>query len=174
VPLDVPSGDTFDTAVFTQIASVINNVSATYNMGLTVTVVPVPTGQLLENAFSVPTHYYMYALGWIDDYPWVIDFLTPMFAPNGAYTGADGWNLPQMATLNQQADAASASGNIAGIVTASNAMNTLGNKEVMYLWTLYNVNFVTMTTNVQGFYFNPSLSTAAAGGVGPEYFATLY
>ncbi len=174
IPLVVPSGDTFDTAVFTQIASVINNVSAAYNMGLTVTVVPVPTGQLLANAFSVPTHYYMYALGWIDDYPWVLDFLTPMFAPNGAYTGADGWNLPQMQTLNQQANAASASGNIAGIVTASNAMNTLGNKEVMYLWTLYNVNFVTMTTNIQGFYFNPSLSTAAAGGVGPEYFATLY
>ncbi len=174
IPLVVPSGDTFDTAVFTQIASVVNNVSATYNMGLTVTVVPVPTGQLLANAFAVPTHYYMYALGWIDDYPWVLDFLTPMFAPNGAYTGADGWNLPQMATLNSQANAASAAGNIAGIVTASNAMNTLGNKEVMYLWTLYNVNFVTMTTNVQGFYFNPSLSTAAAAGVGPEYFATLY
>ncbi|MDA4114603.1 MAG: ABC transporter substrate-binding protein [Thaumarchaeota archaeon] len=174
VPLVVPSGDTVDTAIFTQIASVINNVSAAYNMGLTVTVVPVPTGQLLANAFSVPTHYYMYALGWIDDYPWVLDFLTPMFAPNGAYTGADGWNLAQMATLNSQANAASQSGNIGGIVAASNAMNTLGNKEVMYLWTLYNVNFVTMTSNVQGFYFNPSLSTAAAAGVGPEYFATLY
>ncbi|MDA4136520.1 MAG: ABC transporter substrate-binding protein [Thaumarchaeota archaeon] len=174
IPLVVPSGDTFDTAVLTQIASVVNNVSATYNMGLTVSVVPVPTGQLLANAFAVPTHYYMYALGWIDDYPWVLDFLTPMFAPNGAYTGADGWNLPEMATLNSQAIAASQSGNLAGIVAASNAMNTLGNKEVMYLWTLDSINFVTMTSNVKGFFFNPSLSTAASEGVGPEYFATLY
>ncbi len=53
-------------------------------------------------------------------------------------------------------------------------MNTLANKEVMYLWTLYTVNFVTMTSNVQGFYFNPVSEYCAAGGVGPEYFATLY
>jgi ABC-type oligopeptide transport system substrate-binding subunit len=174
IPLVVGSGDAVDTAIFTQLAATVNNVSATYNMGLTVTIVPVPTGQLLANAFSVPTHYYMYALGWIDDYPWVLDFLSPMFAPNGAYTGADGWNLTQMATLNSQANAASAAGNVAGIVAASNAMNAFGNKEVMYLWTLDSVNFVTMTSNIHGFYFNPSLSTAASGGVGPEYFATLY
>jgi hypothetical protein len=53
-------------------------------------------------------------------------------------------------------------------------MTALANKEVMYLWTQYTVNFVTMTSNVHGFYFNPGLSTAAGGGVGPEYFATLY
>jgi ABC-type oligopeptide transport system substrate-binding subunit len=163
-----------DEQIFNAIATTINNVSATYNMGLQVSVVPVPTGQELANAFSSPTHYYMYALGWIDDYPWVLDFLGPMYAPNGAYTGPDGWNLPEMETLYQQAEAASASGNLNALVAASDQMNQLANQEVMYLWTQYTVNFVTMTSNVQGFYFNPGLSTAAGGGVGPEYFATLY
>ncbi|MGH9919328.1 MAG: ABC transporter substrate-binding protein, partial [Nitrososphaerales archaeon] len=86
------TGDTVDEQIMDAIAGTINNCSATYTMGLTVSVVPVPTGQLLANAFASPTHYYMYALGWIDDYPWVLDFLGPMFAPNGAYTGPDGWN----------------------------------------------------------------------------------
>jgi ABC-type transport system substrate-binding protein len=168
------SGDTVDEQIFNAIATTINNVSATYNMGLTVNVVPVPTGQLLANAFASPTHYYMYALGWIDDYPWVLDFLGPMYAPNGAYTGPDGWNLPQMGLLYQEAVNASSTGNLSALVAASDQMNQLANNEVMYLWTLYTVNFVTMTSNVQGFYFNPGLSTAAGGGVGPEYFATLY
>ncbi len=174
IPLIFGSGDTVDEQIFNAIATTINNVSATYNMGLQVTVEPVPTGQELANAFSSPTHYYMYALGWIDDYPWVLDFLGPMYAPNGAYTGPDGWNLPAMETLYQQAEAASASGNLNALVAASDQMNQIANQEVMYLWTLYTVNFVTMTSNVHGFYFNPGLSTAAGGGVGPEYFATLY
>ena len=53
-------------------------------------------------------------------------------------------------------------------------MNALSNKEVMYLWTFNVVNFVTMTSNVQGLYWNTSLDSAVGNGVGPEYFATLY
>ncbi len=174
IPLIVGSGDVVDEQIFNAIATTINNVSSTYNMGLTVSVVPVPSGTELANAFASPTHYYMYALGWIDDYPWVLDFLGPMYAPNGAYTGPDGWNLPAMETLYQQAQNDSATGNTAGLVAAADQMSVLANKEVMYLWTVYTVNYVTMTSNVQGFYFNPGLSTAAGGGVGPEYFATLY
>ena len=166
------TGDTVDQAVFEDIASVVNNISSTYNMGLTVSVVPVPTGQMITEAFS--GNLYMYALGWFADYPWVIDFLGPMYAPGQAYTAPDNWNLTQMATLFSQAQNASSHNDIKGLIEASNAMNMLANQEVMYLWTLNSVDYMAMTSNVQGFKFNPSLSTAAGGVAGPELFTDLY
>ncbi len=45
ISLYYPTGDTLDESIFDQIAAAVNNVSATYNMGLTVTIIPVPTGQ---------------------------------------------------------------------------------------------------------------------------------
>jgi ABC-type transport system substrate-binding protein len=168
------TGDTLDEAVFNQIAGTINNASYTYNMGLTVSVSPLPTGQLLTEAFSTPSRLYIYALGWIDDYPWVVDFLGPMFAPSQSYTGSGGWNLTRMASLYHQAVIATEKNNVTGLVAVSNMMNTLANQGVMYLWTFYSTNYTVMTSNVQGFYYNPSLYTAAGGGIGPVYYAALY
>jgi ABC-type oligopeptide transport system substrate-binding subunit len=168
------TGDTLDEAFFNQIASNINTISFTYNMGLTVNVQPLPTGQLLTEAFSTPSRLAFYALGWIDDYPWVVDFLGPMFAANQAYTGSGGWNIGSLNALYQQAVTATSNNNLTGLVKVSDAMNKIANNMVMYLWTVYSANLITMTSNVQGFYYNPSLYTAAGGGVGPEYFATLY
>ena len=169
-----PTGDTVDEHIFNEISGTVNNVSATYNMGLTVSLVPLPLGQLTASAFTTPTHFYMYSLGYEQDYPWVTDFLGPMLVPGQAYPGPDGWNLPAMATLYQQAVNASGRGDVQGIIDASNAMNTLANQNVLYLWTFYTTNFITMTSNVQGLYYNPSINPAGPGGVGPQYFATLY
>jgi hypothetical protein len=47
------------------------------------------------------------------------------------------------------------------------AMNTLANQAVMYLWTDYPGFFWVMTSSIQGFYWNPTL-----GASGP-LFATL-
>ncbi len=170
IQLYVPTGDTFDEQIFTQIAGVINNASGTYNMGLQAQVVPLPSGQLLSDL----GHLYSYEFGWIDDYPWVLDFLSPMYAPSGTYTGPDGWNIPLEGTLINKAVTASAAGNLTGLVSISNQMSQIANNAVIDLWTNYPYTFIVMTSNVQGFFWNPSLSTAAAGGVGPEYFATLY
>ncbi|MDE1852675.1 MAG: hypothetical protein KGI38_02880 [Thaumarchaeota archaeon] len=167
-------GDTVDEGILDTIAGNINNVSATYNMGLTVSVVPLPTGTLLNEAFASPTHLYFYALGWFADYPWVVDFLGPMYAPANTYTGPDGWNLTAMANLYSQVLSASESNSIPALLTATHGMNVVANNEVMYLWTQYPLNFMSMTSNLGGFYYNPALSTSAAGGTGPEYFATLY
>lgn len=167
------TGDTLDEAVFNQIAGTINNASFAYNMGLTVSVSPLPSGQLLTEAFSTPSRLYFYSLGWIDDYPWVVDFLGPMFAPSQAYTGSGGWNLTRMASLYKQAVIATEKNNVTGLVAISDMMNALANKGVMYLWTFYSTNYTVMTSNVQGFYYNPSLYTAAGGGIGPVYYAAL-
>jgi len=174
IQVNFPTGDLVDEQILDQVAGTVNNVSATYNMGLTVSVVPLPLGQLTAEAFSTPTHFYMYALGYEEDYPWVTDFLGPMFVPGQAYPSPDGWNLPAMQALYRQAVNASAHGDIQGIIAASNAMNSLANEGVLYLWTFYTTNFITMTSNIQGFYYNPSINPAGPGGVGPEYFATLY
>ena len=102
VPLVYGSGDTADEAIFNDMAGTINNISTTYNMGLNVVVQPLPTGQMITEAFSEPTHLYMYALGWIDDYPWVLDFTGNMLAYPGTYPGTSGMNFPAMNTLYQR------------------------------------------------------------------------
>jgi hypothetical protein len=174
ITLYYQTGDTVDQAIFQQIASVINNISSVYNMGLTVSTVPIPLGQLTTEAFTTPTYFYMYSLGYEQDYPWVLDFLGPMFAPGQSYTNPDGWNIAQMSVLFKEAVAANSAGNTSGLIDISNQMNTLANNMVMYLWTFSTTNFITMTSNVQGFYYNPSINPAGPGGVGPQYFATLY
>jgi ABC-type transport system substrate-binding protein len=174
VTLVYGSGDTADEAIMNDMATVLNNVSSTYNMGLTVAVQPLETGQMITEAFSQPTHLYLYALGWIDDYPWVLDFTGNMLAYPGTYPGTAGMNFPAMTALYQDSLNASATGNTAALIKYSDEMNALSNKEVMYLWTFNVVNFVTMTSNVHGLYWNNNLGSAAGNGVGPEYFATLY
>jgi ABC-type transport system substrate-binding protein len=167
----VASGDTVDTEIFDSIASVINNITYTYNLGWSVSVSTVPSGQLLTQAFS--GYYYFYSLGWFADYPWVTDFLGPMYAPSNTYTGPDGWNLTQMATLYSQARADTASNNTADLIRVTNEMNTLANQEVMYLWTFNAYNILVITSNVQGVFNNPALSTNAAGDA-LELFWPLY
>jgi ABC-type transport system substrate-binding protein len=154
ITLVAPTGDTVDIDVMNAIAGTVNNVSSTYNMGLTVTVEPIPVGTMITEAFS--GNLYMYALGWLDDYPWAIDYLGPMYAPAQTYPGPDGWNIAQMGTLYKDAVSASARGDLATIVSDTNAMNTLANQAVMYLWTWYPAFVEVFTSNIQGFFWNPS------------------
>jgi len=158
------TGDTVDLAILNSIASTVNNVSSTYHMGLTVTVEPIPSDTLLTQAFS--GNLYMYSLGWFDDYPWAIDFTGPMYKPYGTYPAPDGWNLPQMGTLYGDSVNASSSGDLARIVSDTDQMNTIANQGVMYLWTVYPQFFYVMTSNIQGFYWNPAL-----GANGPLFAA---
>ena len=122
-------------------------------------------GTLTTEGFS--GNLYMYTLGWFDDYPWAVDFSGPMFKPYGTYPAPDGWNIPEMGTLYQDQVNASASGDLARVASDMDAMNTLANQAVMYLWTDYPGFFWVMTSSIQGFYFNPTL-----GASGP-LFATL-
>jgi ABC-type transport system substrate-binding protein len=165
-------GDVFDEALFTDIATAIDNVSATYNMGLSVAVTPEPTGFLV--AQSLAGYYPLYALGWFADYPWVYDFDLAAFGPSGSYSAPDGWNITQMHSLIAQEATASSQGNLSGVIAASHAMNALSNSMVQYIWTLWSYNIMAITSNVHGYYFNAALSTSAGGIAGPQYFATYY
>lgn len=171
VPLVYATGDTVDEQILNQIAGTINNASTFYNMGLSVQVTPLPCGQMVSEAFSGQVYGWAEScFGWFDDYPWSMDFLGPILSPGGIYTGPGGWNLAEMGALWDQAQAANAAGNIAGVVQASNQMSQLGNREVVDIATFYPEIYMVMTSNVRGFYFNPAIYTTGE----PQYFAALY
>ncbi len=125
---------------------------------------------MLTEAFS--HSLYFWSLAWYADYPWATDFLSNLYAPGYAYPGIDNVNLTQMAVLNAEAVEATTNNNFTGVVTLSNQMNQLANQAVLYLWTFYpalawtNSAIGVFTSNVQGFYYNPSLNGM--------YFATMY
>jgi peptide/nickel transport system substrate-binding protein len=170
ITLTYATGDTVDEAILNQMAETMNNVSTTYNMGLTIELVPLPLGQMTSEAFAGQVYAWAEApFGWYDDYPWSMDFLGPILSPGGIYTAPGGWNLPQMGTYWNEAQQANSVGNVAGVVTATNAMAALGNKEVMDIWTFYPAIYMVMTSNVHGFYFNPAIYTTGE----PQYFASL-
>ncbi len=170
VSLIYATGDTVDQSILNQIAGTINNVSTTYNMGLTVNVTPLPCGQMTTEAFSGQVYAWAEScFGWFDDYPWSLDFLGPILSPGGIYTGPGGWNLAQMGTYWNEAQAASAIGNDSGVVSATNSMAALANRDVSDIWTFYPDIYMVMTSNIQGFYFNPAIYTTGE----PQYFAYL-
>jgi ABC-type transport system substrate-binding protein len=171
IPLVYATGDTVDEAILNQIAGTMNNVSVTYNMGLTVQVTPLPCGQMTSEAFSGQVYAWAEAcFGWYDDYPWAMDFLGPILSPGGIYTAPGGWNSQQMGKYWSQAQEANAKGDTTSLVQAINSMSALGNTQVSDIWTFYPEIYMVMTSNVQGFYFNPAIYTTGE----PQYFAALY
>jgi ABC-type transport system substrate-binding protein len=151
VTLVYDSGDTLFQAVETQIAGAINNASLTYNMGLTVNVVPEPEGFMATNA----PHEYAYVFGWSVDYPWVLWIDRVILSPYGFPVTAS-WNVTAMAKLYQQAVAADSSGNTAALASISQQMDTMSNQLVQYINAFWFDNYITVTTNnAQGLLYLP-------------------
>src|SRR5208337_2702241 len=170
IPLVYATGDSVDEAILNQVAGTVNNVSVTYNMGLSVQVTPLPCGQMTSEAFSGQVYAWAEAcFGWYDDYPWALDFLGPILSPGGIYTGPGGWNTKQMGAYWSQAQQANSQGNMPALISAINSMQALGNQQVSDIWTFYPEIYMVMTSNVQGFYFNPAIYTTGE----PQYFAAL-
>ena len=165
ITIAYPAGQTVDEQVMTEIATAINNVSTTYNMGLTVSVVPIPLGQQTVDGFS--GYLYMWSSSANADYPWAIDFLGPLYDPNNIFTGPAGWNITIMSNLFNQAVKATSNGNISGVVAASDLMNQISNEEVQYLWTIYPEFIQPITSNVRGLTYNPAIYGTI------EYFAYI-
>jgi len=169
VPLDYAVGNTLNGAIVTQVAEAINNISATYNMGLTVTIVPEPSGTLISQAFAGQT-YAFDGLDWTADYPWVTDYTGTLLAPGGTWFGIQHYNYSILGTLSSQALAYSHAGDDANLVKTTSQMFQFANNEVMQLQTVYPLYFVTMTSNIQGFFYNPTEPFQQQ----TFYFAALY
>jgi ABC-type transport system substrate-binding protein len=169
VTLTYDSGDTVYEAIFTDIADSINNISATYNMGLTVQIQPVPDGQMLTQGLA--DELYSSYQTWVVDYPWASNILGAVLAPGHFTAASDGWNLTQMGQLYQQDLAADAQNNVSGLIKVSNAMNELANQAVEYIWVNHPETVAVITSNVKGFSYNPALGCLPATCIG---FANLY
>lgn len=146
VVLSVAAGDPVDLAAFNTISNTIDNISTTYNMGLTVSVQVLPLGTLYSQ--EAAGELYMYFAGWIADYPWVVDFMGPMMAYPGTYTTGDGMNYGYLNSLFAQAQAATGSGNNTGLVKVSQLMDQFTTQNVLYLYTFYTLSFNLFTTNI--------------------------
>lgn len=168
IELYYPTGDAVFEAFDTTIAANVNNVSTTYNMGLLVTVVPTPMGQGLTFAFSRQLYSWGYT-DWVADYPWVLDFVGPLLAPGQTHFAILGYNSTKIGELFQQAVAYSHAGDDANLVRVSNEMVELSNQEVRQLFTVYPEYFVVMTSNVHGYFYNPSEPMQPG-----FYFGTMY
>jgi ABC-type transport system substrate-binding protein len=171
IPMIYATGGTVDEAILNQIAETVGNVSATYNMGLTVQPTPLPCGQLESEAFAGQVYAWAEScFGWYDDYPWALDFLGPILSPGGIYTGPGGWNTNQMGLYWNETRQADQQFDTPKLVQGINSMVTLGNQQVSDIWTFYPRIYMVMTSNVQGFYFNPAIYTSGQ----PQYLAALY
>ncbi len=154
ITLTVMEGNTLNTAIMNQMASTINNVSQTYNMGLHVFVQTVATPSCYDN----PGTCYMYPSGWVWDYPWVGDFDGGFYSssPVGLLP-ADRWNLSSISRAWTQFESADSKGNVSGVIEANNRLNALANQMTLYLWTYYPYSFDVHTSNILGVSNNPSL-----------------
>jgi len=168
ISLDYIAGRTVDEAIMNQIATVVNNISTTYNMGLTVSVVPYPISEY--NTLYGESALSMYIWSNVPPYPSILYELETSFVAGFGYPLETHWNLTVMNPLFHQALTAEATGNISGLARVSSQMNELGNQAIMYLWTYYPQVFAVLTSNVHGYYYNP-VETAYVQGF---YFATMY
>jgi ABC-type transport system substrate-binding protein len=162
------SGNSFDGDVYNQIATAINNVSATYNMGLTVTVQPVPVGELLSTYVGPDADYSNDIGSYVVDYNYVTYLTNSIFSPTAeGFTGFSTSSLgPYYASLYNQSVVDAQTGNVSGLVRVVNLMVEMDNQAVSTLFGIYPANFYVTTSNIQGIqYFAPWNSI--------YYFATL-
>ena len=128
------TGDALSQTVMEDIAAVVNNVSSTYNMGLTVDVIPLPSGRVTSLYESGDLQ--CFTTQWSFDYPWVTDFLVGLYTSGGP-SNSFGWNFTEMANFSSEMLKADSSNNVTGLIDLTNAMNQFANSEVQRPWTVY-------------------------------------
>jgi ABC-type transport system substrate-binding protein len=173
IPLSYATGDTLGGTIVTEIAEAINNISSTYNMGLTVTVVPQPEGTLVTQAFAGQT-YSFDGLDWTADYPWVTDYTGTLLAPGGTWFGIQHYNYSILGTLSNEALTYSHAGDLSDLVKTTSEAFQFANNEVEQIQTVYPLSFEVLTSNIQGFFYNPVEPMYDGAGQYTFYFATMY
>ena len=73
------TGQAFEQSIITEMAEAINNISSTYNMGLTVTLAPVPLSLWITELVSGQLYFSLFED--TADYPFVTDFSATFYQP---------------------------------------------------------------------------------------------
>jgi ABC-type transport system substrate-binding protein len=88
IPVVIPTGDTSDFEATEEFSQVLNSIDPNIQL----TPIYMPFSQM--NAYLIPGGPMpMYPLGWAADFPHPSDFVINLYAPTGAYAGANGWSV---------------------------------------------------------------------------------
>jgi len=158
---------TINEQVIRSMALAINNVSDTYHMGLHVAAEALPVYQMFQQGYA--GNLYAWEVHYAAFTPFVGDHLGPPFSlfsptqdfcnialPSCINPSINGWNSTQTNLLYSEFLSAIAKNNASATVALANQMMELANKNLNFIWTVYPEFIVAVTSNVQGFYFNPS------------------
>lgn len=158
------AGGTTGQAIVTQMATNLNAISVKDKLGLTFVTAPLPSGQ----RYTLMSQHELYAspAGWQFDYNWVLDWTVPMYLSSGTYFSWSYWNSAQLDSLVNQAVAADQVNDISSLVSLTQQANNLENSALYYMWFYYPLTFFTVSTWMQGFYYNTAI------GDGGFYFPT--
>ncbi len=138
-----------DGDAFNAIATAINNVSATYNMGLTVNVEPLPLSLLFT--YIVSDEDFMNDIGGgSPGYNYITAILGAEFQPGGLSSSASGWYLSALSPLYSQSVVDASDGNVTGLVKVTNLMVNIVEQEVTTIYAYYLQNFYATTSIVGG------------------------
>ncbi len=169
IEMYVGSADTLNQKVLTAIATNLNGMAANVAdggnaTGLFFTVVPVPGGQ--QYTLASEHQIYMYWGGWVADYNHVLDWLGPAYNPGGAYPAWNNMNYTALDTLNKNAEAADAAGDVQALLRYANQANQFALDNVIYFNQFYPLAFFVRSSFLKDWYFNEALAT--------EYFAPMH
>ncbi|MFI5421263.1 MAG: ABC transporter substrate-binding protein, partial [Nitrososphaerales archaeon] len=166
ITLEAIAGDQVNTAIEEQMAAAVNNISSTFNMGLTVAVVTLPASAMIAGAIAHSLYFYT-------------DFHQALYPSTAEYSTSlqflaslGNWNISALSSNFNQLSSADLANNLTELIAANNAFNELMVRQAYFLWTYYpdqpwaGAAIAAITSNIHGYYFNPSIS-----GI---YFAALY
>ncbi|MDA4122609.1 MAG: ABC transporter substrate-binding protein [Thaumarchaeota archaeon] len=165
----------YDTAIATAIVESMNNISAAYNLGLTFNVQSLSTSQIGAYQYgvigSIP---FCWDGGWPMFYPYVLDALTGTASQSAAgYPYIDRDNVSALNTLYNEAFTAATTGNSTGFIHLTWKIEQYLNNQAYYIIEGEPEYITATTSNIHGYFFNPSLITDEFGS-GTMYFAAWY
>jgi ABC-type transport system substrate-binding protein len=165
----------YDTAIASAIVESMNNISATYNLGITFEVQALSTSQIGTYQYSVYGSIpFCWDGGWPMFYPYVLDALTGTASQSAAgYPFIDRDNVTALNNLYEAAFTAATSGNATGFLNLTWKIEQYLNNQVYYIIEGEPEYITATTSNVHGYFFNPSLITDEFGS-GTMYFAAWY
>ena len=165
----------YDYAIVSAEVEALNNISFTYNLGLNFEVNSQSLSNYMTQEFApLGSVAYSSAGGWAMFYPYVLDVLGGTASITAAgFLPNDRDNVTAVNTLYDQAFVDATNGNSTGFLSVTHAIEQALNNEVWYVIEGEPEYITATTSNVHGYFFNPSLFTDGAGS-GTMYFAVWY
>jgi len=175
IQLQADPSRAYDTAITSAIVESMNNISAAYNLGLDFEVQSLSTAQIGTYQYSVyGSMAFCWDGGWPMFYPYVLDALGGTASQAAAgYPFIDRDNVTALNNLYEASFTAATDGNTTGFLHLTWQIEQYLNNQAYYIIEGEPEYITATTSNVHGYFFNPSLITDESGS-GTIYFAAWY